>query len=100
MLVGVFGAVIELLMIPIVRLLTGEVEENRALARRVPPASSPLARARAAPKPRAQPPRLPAGTTIAGRTPVARRRAGLTAPSATDPPRVFGGRVSAPRAVT
>lgn len=32
-LVGVFGAVIELLMIPIVRLLTGEVEENRALAR-------------------------------------------------------------------
>ena len=48
MLVGVFGAVIELLMIPIVRLLTGEVEENRALARHVPPASSPLSRARAA----------------------------------------------------
>ena len=47
-LVGVFGAVIELLMIPIVRLLTGEVEENRALARHVPPASSPLSRARAA----------------------------------------------------
>lgn len=56
MLVGVFGAVIELLMIPIVRLLTGEVEENRALARRVPPASSPLARARAA-RSAAAPPR-------------------------------------------
>ena len=99
MLVGVFGAVIELLMIPIVRLLTGEVEENRALARRVPPASSPLSRARAA-TPRARTPRRPAGTTIAGRTPVARRRAGLTAPSATDPPAGSAVVLAPPRAVT
>lgn len=35
--VGVFGAVIELLMIPIVRLITGEDVENRALQRCVSP---------------------------------------------------------------
>ena len=38
--VGVFGAVIELLMIPIVRLITGEDVENRALQRCVSPIST------------------------------------------------------------